>query len=149
MKKSFVLLAASFILIFSATYASPDNSKVPAAVSYTFSRDFSYASNVNWEMIAGYYKVSFSEHGKTLFAFYTREAEFMGIATPVVSDNLPVPLRAKIKANYGDYWITDLFMYNVNGEPVYFIALENADQKIMLKAEGKNSWAFYKNIIKD
>ena len=88
------------------------------------------------------------EHGTTLYAFYTPEGEFMGLATYMSSDGLPVSLKSAIKENYQGYWITDLFHYSINNTPGYFITLENADRKIMLKAEQNKSWSFYSEVKK-
>ena len=116
--------------------------------SFDFSIDFSFARNVSWESINGYYKASFIEHGKTLYAFYTADADFMGIATYLLSDRLPVSLQSVIKEKYKGYWITDLFYFQVNSTPGFLITLENADQKIMLKAEENKSWSLYSVVKK-
>jgi hypothetical protein len=148
MKKKILMLVASFILIFSASYAKGNNNPVPVKVSAVFSSDFSYANNVHWEVMDGYYKVSFSEHGTTLYAFYTVDGEFMGLATYLSTDRLPVALQSVIKDKYSGYWITDLFHFNINNTQGYFITLENADRKVMLKAEENRSWSFYAEVKK-
>jgi hypothetical protein len=84
-----------------------------------------------------------------LFAFYTEDADFMGIANNMLSDRLPASLRSKIKKNYPGYWITDLFKFHIeNDQQGYFIALENADKKTMLKSDGYQQWRLYKTIKK-
>jgi hypothetical protein len=147
MKKNIVILIASLIITFSAAYANGNEKNVPETVTSAFTSDFSHAGNVKWELLDGYYKASFNEHGKTLFAFYTADAEFMGIASNLLSDRLPVSLQSEIKEKYSEYWISDLFHFNIKNTPGYFITLENADQKIMLKAEENKSWSFY-SIVK-
>jgi hypothetical protein len=148
MKKKILMLIASLILIFSASYANNSDRHIPATVSSTFTSDFTHAQNVNWEVIDGYYKASFNDHGITLYAFYTADGEFMGIATYMLSDRLPVALQSAIKEKYSGYWITDLFHFNINNTPGYFITLENADHKIMLKAEENKGWSFYSEVKK-
>jgi hypothetical protein len=146
MKKKILILAASFLLILSTSFAKSTGSFVPANVSAEFSRSFSLASDVNWENVSGFYKVSFTIFNKTLFAFYTVDAEFMGIAINLPVDRLPAVLHSKLKTDYSNYWVTDLF--KVDGPTVtgYYITLESADRKIMLKSEGNGSWAFYKTL---
>lgn len=148
MKKKILTLVVSLILIFSVSYAEGNNNPVPAKVSSVFSSDFSLANNVHWEVIDGYYKASFNEHGTTLYAFYTADGEFMGMATYLRSDSLPVDLQSSIKEKYSGYWITDLFHFNIDNTPGYFITLENADHKIMLKADENKTWSFYSEVKK-
>lgn len=148
MKKRIVILAALFILGFTASYAKANDGPIPAPVASEFGIHFSNARNVKWEQIGSYYRVSFDELGTTLFAFYTEDADFMGIANYELSDKLPAALKSEIKNKYGDYWITDLFRYSIKDAPGYFIELENADRKIMLKSDGYQKWYTYKTFRK-
>ncbi len=148
MKKRILILAASLILIFSVSYANGDSKPVPARVSSVFSDDFFYASNVRWEANGEYYKASFDKHGMTVYAFYTGDGELMGVATYLLSNRLPGNLQSEIQGKYAGYWITDLFQFNINNNVGYFVTLENADRKIMLKAEENKSWSFYSEVKK-
>lgn len=146
MKKRIVILAAFFILGLSASYAK--DGRIPDPVASEFGTHFSNARNVKWEQIGSYYRVTFDELGTTLFAFYTEDADLMGIANYELSDKLPASLRSEIKNKYGDYWITDLFRYSVKDTRGYFIELENADRKIMLKSDGNQKWYIYNSFRK-
>jgi len=148
MKKKILLCLASLILIFSASYAKGNNKPIPVNVSSVFSSDFTNAKNISWVEIDGYYKVTFSELGANLHAFYTADGEFMGLASYLRSDRLPVSLQETIKEKYNGYWITDLFQFNINNTTGYFITLENADRKIMLRAEENKGWSFYGEVKK-
>jgi hypothetical protein len=143
MKKRIFILFASIILTVTATYANSHLSHIPETVISEFRHDFSYSKNVNWEMIGNYYKASFNEHGMTFYAFYTEDADLMGIATSLPADRLPATLLSKIKVKYSSYWISDLYSLNINNTPGYFITVENADQKIMLKTDGNTSWVLF------
>jgi len=148
MKKRMIILMTSLIFTFTATYAKTSDTKVPESVTSEFNSDFSQASNVQWEKIADYFKVSFNQHGVVLYAFYTDDADFMGIANYMLSDKLPVSLKSEIKKNYPGYWITDLIKYSIKDKPGYYVALENANQKIMLKTDRNENWYVYKTIAK-
>lgn len=149
MKKILVMLMISFIVTISATYAKSDDSKVPESVTTQFYSDFSHVRQVKWERIGFYYKASFSQHGTTTFAFYTEDADFMGMANYLLSNRLPGSLQSALKMNYGDYWITDLFKFSNNDKSGYVISLENADQQILLKSDENQNWYVYKTIKKD
>ena len=146
MKKKILILAASFVLILSTSFAKSTGSFVPENVTAEFSRSFSFASDVNWENVSGFYKVSFTVFNKTLFAFYTADAEFMGIAINIPVEQLPGGLQSKLKTEYNNFWVTDLFRVDGSAVTGYYITLTSADRKIMLKSEGNNSWSFYKNL---
>jgi hypothetical protein len=84
-----------------------------------------------------------------LFAFYSEDADFMGIANYILSNKLPEALSSELKTKYGNYWVSDLFRYLVNDQPGYCVTLENGDQKIMLKSDGGQKWNLYKSIEKN
>jgi hypothetical protein len=148
MKKRIILLSLSFLLIFSSSYAKNDHGKIPEAVTAQFSQDFSIAGNVKWEKIGFYYKASFVRQGIILFAFYTEDADYMGAANYILSNQLPASLASSIKKNYDGYWITDLFTYSNKDKSGYVVTLENADQEIMLKTDGNQHWYLYKSVKK-
>jgi hypothetical protein len=149
MKKKILSLIASLILTLSASYARSNDGKIPQNVSSVFSNDFSHARNINWEMYRGCYKASFVDMGMTLYAFYTPDAEFMGIAGNLAADKLPVSLQTTLKEKYPAYWITELYQFTINTTPGYLITIENADRKVMLKAEANKSWSFYAEVKKN
>jgi len=54
----------------------------------------------------------------------------------------------QVKRNYSDFWISDLFEVNSNGETNYYITLENADKKITLRSSD-NEWNQFSKSPKD
>jgi hypothetical protein len=59
----------------------------------------------------------------------------------ILSDKLPTSLRTKIKNNYKDYWITDLYQEKVNGKVSYHITVENAEKIIKLTTVQSGNWS--------
>jgi hypothetical protein len=144
MKKRFAILTAACMIMATSSYALKTVNPVPQSVMSEFSHHFYQAQNVKWEKIDNYYEVTFNQSGRTLFAFYSEDKDFMGIANYVNPTSLPVSLLSDVKKNYGNYWISDLFKYSVNEEAGYFITIENADQTIMLKSDMSQKWHLYK-----
>ena len=70
----------------------------------------------------------------------------MGIAINIPVEQLPAGLQSKLKTDYNNFWVTDLFRVDGSAVTGYYITLTSADRKIMLKSEGNNSWSFYKNL---
>jgi hypothetical protein len=67
----------------------------------------------------------------------------------ILSDELPATLRAEIKNEYKDYWITDLHEIMGNKKASYFITLQNADQTLTLNATDSENWVVTGTTIKN
>jgi hypothetical protein len=148
MKKKILILTTSLLLMLSASFAKSIARPIPKYVSTVFANDFSRARDIKWESYNGYYKASFDDMGKTAYVFYTADAEFMGIATHLSADKLPLALRSTLSETYKGYWITDLYQITINTTPGFLITIENADRKIMLKAEAGEFWSLYSEVKK-
>ena len=143
MKKKIITLAAAFVLTTNLMFANTDKSQIPESVVFAFSSSFSHVRDVRWENFGSYFKASFIQKGKTMYAFYSDNADFMGVAKNILSDRLPDLLQAGIKNKYPGYWITDLVNYQVGGKDGFLITLENADEKMELKTEDNQHWRVY------
>jgi len=54
----------------------------------------------------------------------------------------------QLKRNYAAFWIPELFeVVNDEGD-YYYVTLENADEKLILKAKANRSWRLYKRVAK-
>ncbi|HEY4156076.1 MAG TPA: hypothetical protein VGM24_11630 [Puia sp.] len=146
--KLLLLLGIFFVFTGTTAFAKSGDNGIPEPVVSEFNFDFGQASQVKWEEVNTYYKASFYDQGKILFAFYTADGSFMGSAHNLLSDGLPASLRSKIKTDYSGYWIDELFKFTIADQPGYFIALENADQKITLKTDANQNWRLVKTIKK-
>ena len=72
----------------------------------------------------------------------------MGLTSNSSSLQLPITLQASLKNNYEGYWITDLFeMANEEGTS-YYVTLESADSKLVLKSVSNTFWSNYKKQSK-
>ncbi len=149
MKKRISILIASVILLFATTFARASDGKVPENVKTKFVHEFFFANNVNWENTEGYYKASFNAFDKTLFAYYTDDADFIGVAVNILSSELPRSLETELKTENKDFWITGLFKVVTDNKTSYFAELQNADQIVLLKSDDSAGWSFYKKIKKD
>ncbi len=146
MKKIILTLMTAFVLTITVGYAAKKDGNVPQYVESAFNSNFNLAKNIQWQKMDNYYEVIFNQHGRTLFAFYSEDADFMGIANYILSDRLPQTLKSDLKTKYGNYWISDLFTYSINDKPGFVVTLENADQKIMLKSDNGKTWHLYRSL---
>jgi hypothetical protein len=147
MKKVTVLLTASLLLLACSTFARNTDPTTPESINVEFSRDFAQAKNVEWEQTDNFYKATFDFNGKVLFAFYSDNADFMGVAYNLPSTKLPRSLQSTIEKSYANYWITDLFQYRTADADGFVITLENADKVVTLKSNGIHDWNLY-HVVK-
>jgi hypothetical protein len=129
------------------TLAGAENANVDSQVLNAFKNEFNAAQEVKWTESSDYYKASFIFNGQYVAAFYSHDGELMGITRYITSLELPVKLQTSLKKNYSAYWISDLFEVSNSEGVAYYVTLENADKKIVLKSAG-NSWDVYKSTEK-
>ncbi|MCG2616147.1 hypothetical protein LZZ85_17755 [Terrimonas sp. NA20] len=144
MKKIILTIAIAI----SSFLAFANETNVSAAVQTAFSREFAGAKEVSWTSGTGFYKASFVYNEQHVAAFYSYEGEMLGLARNIRSLDLPMSLQRSLKKEYGGRWITELFeMSNAEGTS-YYITLEQADSKVILKSENGSQWSVYKKSSK-
>jgi hypothetical protein len=57
-------------------------------------------------------------------------------------------LQTGLKKDYSNYWISDLFEVSNSDGTGYYITLENADSKVVLKSTGGDNWKTYQKKTK-
>ena len=144
MKKMIMTLA---IAIGSLTaFAGEEN--VSPKVLDAFKNEYVSVNQVEWSNGDNYYRASFVYNNKHVFAYYNQEGELLGLTRYISSMDLPLNLQTSLKKNYADYWISDLFEVAKNGSTAYYITLESADTKIVLKSTSGEAWNVYKTSKK-
>jgi hypothetical protein len=134
-------IAASFIGF--SSFTNQDDSVSPAALK-SFNSSFKSATEVNWTVNENFYKANFSMNGQNVTAYYNTTGQMIALTRNISSLQLPIALQANLKNNYDGYWISDLVeMANDEGTS-YFITLENADTKLILKSTSNSEWNNYK-----
>ncbi len=142
--KKFILSAVFALLLAKSSLFAAEAPEVNAQVLNAFKTQFGAATDVEWSTGSNFYKASFLYNNNYVFAYYNTEGEFMATVRNISSVNLPMLLQTNLKQNYDDYWISDLYELAKNDGTAYFITLENADQKIILKSSGGTEWTLHK-----
>ena len=149
MKRSLKHLALATALILtvgiSSSFATPANDL--DNVNASFRKDFRQAELLETTVNKDYTKLTFKMNGMVLFAFYSGSGELLAITHNIISTQLPLRLQIKLRSDYADYWISDLFECNANGSTSYFITLENKDSKVTLRSNDGN-WEKYAKSAK-
>jgi hypothetical protein len=146
MKKIIMTLAIVASSLFA--FAGDEVGNVNKLVLNSFNREFTTAQNVKWTAGADYYKASFILNDQYISAFYNTNGELMGMTRYISSLNLPLKLQNGIRGDYSDYWISDLFELSDNEGTHYYITLEKADSKIVLRSIDNADWSVFKKAAK-
>jgi hypothetical protein len=144
MKK--MILGLAFALSSLASFAKDEN--VSQKVLDAFHSSFATVSQVEWANGSNYYRASFVYNNKHVFAYYDLDGQLMGLTRYISSNDLPLCLQTSLKNDYSDYWISDLFEAAREDGTTYYITLENADTRIVLKSTGTLEWELYKKFRK-
>jgi hypothetical protein len=145
MKKIIVTLA---IAISSLSAFAGEESIAPKVLD-AFKNEFISAKEVEWTAGADYYKATFTYNDRHVFAFYNADGELLALTRNISSSDLPLNLQSDLKKeNYTTYWISDLFEAAKDGITEYYVTLENAGTKIVLKSTNGSEWNTYKKTRK-
>jgi hypothetical protein len=139
---------AAFLLVANILLANTRQILVPESIVTAFTNNFSCATEVRWEGWGNYYKATFRQNDHTIYVFFSDNAELMGIAKNVLSDKLPVLLQAGLKNKYPGFWISELAKYDVSDKTGFLVTIEDADEKLVLKANDNQHWQVYSKEIK-
>jgi hypothetical protein len=113
-------------------------------VMNSFKRDFASAQDVTWEKSKDIAKATFKMNDQVMFAYYAEDGSMLAVIRNIVSGQLPISLLSDLKKNYAGYWISDLFEMASNDSTTYYVTVEDANQKIVLKSSGSIGWETYK-----
>lgn len=140
MKKIMMMLALMVTLSTSFAFAGETINK---QVANAFRNEFAGATDVSWTAEKTYYKVTFTMDDQKLLAFYNTRGEFLAVTRFISSFELPHDLQSSLKKSYRNYWISDLFEMVTSDETGYFVTLENADSKVVLRSIDGSNWSLY------
>jgi hypothetical protein len=144
MKKIIFLLAITFSSL--GAFASDEN--IDQKILQAFNAEFAMAQEVEWTATKDYYKASFIYNNLYISAFYNAEGGLLAVTRFISSANLPLTLQSQLKKQYQEYWISELFEMSKNNGTEYYITLQNADTKLVLKSASGSDWYVYNKTKK-
>jgi len=145
--KKIIITLAIIIKLTADTFAAEE--KVNPAVMNAFNSKFRDAQQVTWAISDNYYKAAFNYHGTCMSAWYTATGKFISVTRNFSSTELPLYLRNSLKTKYAGYWITDLVEESSKSGFSYYITIENADKRIVLKSKEGDDWEKYHEYNKE
>jgi hypothetical protein len=73
----------------------------------------------------------------------------LAVTRNISSLQLPIILQTELKKKYSNYWISELFEKSNDNGAEYYITIEDADNKTVLKSfAGSGSWVVYQKSRK-
>ena len=125
-----------------ALYAqSSQRSESPLQTS--FKEHLKTAKEITWTETKNYKEATFTIDNRQLSVFFTDDGRPFAASRNITTDQLPLALAGELKRRYNDYWITDLFEISKEGHSEYYITLENADRKKLMKSDDYGQWMSY------
>ncbi len=139
MKPLFILLTVIASLFTKTSSANDDVTNT--AVLKSFQSSFANAKEIDWSLTKSFYKASFTLDGLHINAYYNSDGSLMAMTRNITSSQLPIALQTIIKKEYSAFWISDLFEIANEEGTSYYITLENADTKLVLKSTNNSAWS--------
>src|SRR5436190_9099448 len=146
MKKIITILAMT--LIVSTSFASIEPQTVSGQALNTFNSEFVGATDATWTINKDFYQVSFILDGQQMFAYYNKSGEFMAVSQNISSVQLSNYLKKGLKKVMSNRWITDLFEITNNDQTSWYVTVESADDKIVLRSDNGGKWRVFQTIQK-
>jgi hypothetical protein len=144
--KSLIILLFAGLLSFNAS--ARDTKPVSNEVMTAFNKTFTQAKCVAWTATGSeIYKAEFQFNGQQVTAFYHNSGTLIALTRNILSTQLPLLLEASLKENYASYWITDVVEIASEEETTYYVTVEDADNKVVLKS-GQFNWSVYRRVKK-
>ena len=147
-KKLAITVALLLTVGISFSFAAP-NDELRAIVKASFQRDFKSAHLMSVENHMNFTKLTFSIDAVIFYGYYSDEGELMAVTRNLPPSQLPMPLLIQLKKDYSNYWVSDLFEITKDGESRYYVTLENANTKLILRSESSfDEWDLFQKHAK-
>jgi hypothetical protein len=146
MKQLFITVLLATASIFNTAKAT-DNIALPEVLA-NFQSTYSHATEVSWSTMGELYKVNFILDGKAASAFYNADGSWVAVTQNLSSLELPKELKASLKKELKDGYISDLFMMSSSEGLTYYVTVENADTKLVMKSSNGKKWSVFQKTAK-
>lgn len=141
--KKILASTALFLLAGLAGIFAQTNKKADKYLLASFQENFSNASDVNWKQVKNYTEATFTMNKKQLSIFYNQDNSLFAVSRNISPEQLPLALFVDLKKNYNKYWVSDLLELTIEGHTRYYITLETADKKKIMKSDEYGQWNDY------
>ena len=149
MKNMKIALCAILLTFSISSFARPNADKISDPVNRSFKQEFKNAEIMNCEISSNLTKLTFRMNDLVLYAFYSDQGELLAVTRNILTSQLPLNLMLNVRKNYKDYWVSDLFELTSKDDNAYYLTLENATVKVVLRSRDGDAWEVYNKTDKD
>lgn len=143
-----ILIAVALLAgTFTKSFAS-DGPIVEPVVLKSFHSTFANATEVDWSTSQDFYKAVFFLNGQYITAYYNPDGTMQALSRHISAATLPVILQTALKNDYKDQWVSDVLEVTNDGGVKYYVTMEDASQKIILKSSS-TTWSTFQKQRKD
>jgi hypothetical protein len=146
--RTFVILFTLAATVFTKSSFANEGTAIAPEVLRSFQTTFAAAKNVDWTVTADLYKAQFSLNGQHITAFYKQDGTMAAVTRNITSMQLPINLQTSLKNEYKGYWIAGLFELSNEEGVQYYVTLEDANTRVVLKSSAC-SWNVFQKQRKD
>jgi len=140
------------VALLAGTFTKSFAAEVPAVeptVLKSFNTTFANATEVDWSTTTNdLYKAKFALNGRYVTAYYTADGTMAALTRHISASELPVILQTNLKNNTKGKWVTDVLEVTNDSSVHYYVTLENADTKVVLKSSS-TYWSTFQKQHKD
>lgn len=143
--KKILLLAVLTIVTVSATFADDLNNTIVENLK----KNYSAATNINWEITDDYTLVEFTLNGQKMRTFYNTDGNLIGISKKVEVSAIPTAFASEIAQKYAGYVVTEALLFNDktdNNSTKYYITVTGVDSKVVLQFDAKGHMSKFQTI---
>lgn len=131
MKKILVTIAIVIFGLFSISAA--EKSIIDPKIISAFEKEFSFATNVKWELKQNLAQVSFLLNDQAVTAWYDSEAVLVTIARNILYAQLPISVIKALNQRYPDAALFGIIEIIHNNEVQYQLTAETKRKSLLLK----------------
>jgi hypothetical protein len=146
MKKMF--LSSILTVLIAASSFAGDVNRVNSKVVSNFLLEFENAKNVSWTSTENYVKASYILNNQSMNAYYDFDGNWIGTATHVAIDELPLKTKRFFGKKYADYIVKEAIEFNGIEEKAYYIAAESDTKSVIVKVSAEGTCSVFKEVIK-
>ena len=143
-----LLIALTFLVTLFTQPTFATERDVTPTVLKSFHTTFSSAKDVEWSTGDNYFKAQFDLSGQVVSAYYSTDGNLLAVTRNITTHQLPLSLQTTLKKGHEGAWVTDLFEMSNDEGTSYYVTLETADSKVVLKSNS-NGWNAYSKTKKD
>lgn len=135
------LKIAAFALFTTAAVSAQDIAvnQVPANLNENFTKAYSSATDVEWEMDGMNYKVEFDLDRMENEIWYSKEGKILKSEMELNEKDLPSAIATAVKNKYPEYNVDEIEVTEIDGKKTYEVELEkwfNEDVKLSFSEDG-------------